>query len=149
MLRAVLAMALAIGMVGGAAAQSRPGPPHDWVLGVWTGGMFPAIETEGPACLGAATVIFTRDVVLRASSLDVAYRQRVIETAAARATGLEFRFVPVTSPPGLLGGRQPFDLGFGCPGGPDVLRVERRGPDEIAFPDCGEFPSPLKRCLTR
>ena len=37
----------------------------------------------------------------------------------------------------------------GCASGPDVLRVERRGPDEIAFPGCGEFPSPLKRCTTR
>ena len=27
--------------------------------------------------------------------------------------------------------------------------VERRGPNEIVFPNCSEFPSPLKRCTTR
>ena len=47
---------------------------------------------------------------------------------------------------GPFGGRVPPDAGFGCEGGMDVLRVERRGPDEIVFPDCREFVSPLKRC---
>jgi hypothetical protein len=48
-----------------------------------------------------------------------------------------------------MGGRLPPDIGFGCGGSPDLLRVQRRGPDEIAFPDCTDFPSPLKRCVAR
>jgi hypothetical protein len=48
-----------------------------------------------------------------------------------------------------FGGRVPPDGGFGCSGNPNLLRVERRGPDEITFPDCSEFPSPLKRCVAK
>ncbi len=131
----------------GEALAQRPAPPHDWVLGAWTGGQFPAIDTEGGACFGSPTVIFTRDVVLRATALDTAFRQRLIETVAAVPNGLEFRFAPIGRAMGAMAGRIPPDFGFGC-GNPDVLRVERRGPDEIVFPDCSEFPSPLKRCTT-
>ena len=60
--------------------------------------------------------------------------------------GLEFRFTPAQPVMSALGGRVPPDAGFGCEGNPDMLRVERRGPDEIAFPGCNEFPSALKRC---
>ena len=39
-------------------------------------------------------------------------------------------------------------VGFGCTDA-NTLRVERRGENEIVFPNCSEFPSPLKRCTTR
>lgn len=130
-------------------ARERTGPPHEWVFGVWTGGLFPAGEPDVPACFGGPTVIFTRDLVFRASLLEVAYRQRTIETVATQANGLEFRFTPAAPVVTPLGPRLPPDAGFGCSGNPNVLRVQRRGPDEIVFPDCTEFPSTLKRCVSR
>jgi len=109
-----------------------------------TGGIAPALDNEGPRCFAQPTLIFTRDIVMRASPLDIAYRQRAIETVAQTADGVEFRFIPAAAP----GGRTPSDAGFGC-AGPDLLRVERRGADEIVFPDCTQFPFPLRRCVTR
>lgn len=124
-------------------APAREGPPHAWLFGAWSGGIFPATETQGPACFGATTVIFLPDVVMRASSLDVAFRQRAVETVALTAEGVEFRLVP-------LGGqsRGVPEIGFGCGDNADLLRVARRGADEIVFTNCSEFPSPLKRCRT-
>jgi hypothetical protein len=121
-------------------------PPHAWIFGTWTGGQFPAADASGPACFGSPTVIFTRDVILRATALDLTFRQRAIETVAATANGLEFRLAPLMAAAGAAGGRIPADYGFGCGGDPNLLRVERRGPDEITFPGCSEFPSPLRRC---
>jgi hypothetical protein len=144
----VVALVLAMGG-GGAAQQPRPEPPHAWVFGSWTGGIFLPTDTEGPRCLGQPTVIFTRDIVMRAAAFDVAYRQRLIETVAAEPDALEFRFTPAQPQNTPFGPRLPPDIGFSCTGGPNVLRVERRGPDEIVFPDCAEFPSPLKRCTGR
>ncbi len=129
-----------------ALAQPRPAPPHEWAFGSWIGGQFPPGDIAGQECLGGATVIFLRDVVLRASALDVAYRQRLIETVALIPDGLEFRFVPAGPGGGAFQGRPPPDSGFSCDGNPNLLRVVRRGPDEIAFPGCLEFPSVLKRC---
>jgi hypothetical protein len=132
---------------GTPAAPERRGPPHDWAFGVWTGGAFPAPDTDAAACYANATVIILRDVVMRFSALDVAFRQRLIETVATSAGGLlEFRFVPPLPIGTPLGPRIPPDAGFSCEGGMNVLRVERLGPNEITFPDCREFPSPLKRC---
>ena len=130
-------------------AQQRQGPPHEWVFGAWTGGIFPPNDADSPACFGSPTVVFTRDIVMRASMLDTPYRQRVIETVALLPNGLEFRFLPAAPVGSALGSRLPPDFGFGCGGTPDLLRVQRRGPDEIAFPDCTDFPSPLKRCVAR
>jgi hypothetical protein len=141
----VLAAALALG--GSVMAQPGGDPPHAWVFGSWTGGVFPPGETSGPRCTGQPSVIFTRDVVMRVSVFDVAYRQRLIETVASGADALEFRFVQAPAQQGPLGARLPPDVGFGCPGGPNSLRVERRGPNEIVFPNCAEFPSPLLRCV--
>ncbi|WP_421990562.1 hypothetical protein [Roseococcus sp.] len=123
-----------------ALAQTRQGPPHEWMFGGWTGGIFPVVDTDGPACFGNATVIVTRDIVMRVSSLDVAFRQRAIETVAITPDGLEFRLVP------LGGGRPIPETGFGCDGNPNLLRVVRRGENEVIFPNCGEFPGPLQRC---
>jgi hypothetical protein len=140
----VAATVLALG--GSSVAQQGGEPPHAWVFGTWTGGIFPPGETSGSRCTGQPSVIFMRDVVLRASPFDVAYRQRLIETVAAEQNALEFRFVPVAPQSTPFGTRVPPDAGFGCPGGTNVLRVERRGPNEIVFPNCAEFPSPLQRC---
>jgi hypothetical protein len=148
----LLAGVVAVGDAGAQQQQQPPparpsGPPHGWLFGVWTGGQFPPGDTDSQACYGAATVIFLRDVVMRSSPLDVAYRQRIIETVAAMQDGgLEFRFVPAAPPGGPFGGRVPPDVGFGCDDNPNLLRIERRGPNEIAFPNCREFPSVLRRC---
>jgi hypothetical protein len=147
MRKVVLLMAVALGLGGSVAAQTGGEPPHAWAFGSWTGGIFPAGETTGARCTGQPSVIFTRDVVLRASVFDVAYRQRLIETVQATDNVLEFRLVPVPAQSGPLGSRLPPDIGFGCAGGPNSLRVERRGPNEIVFPNCADFPSPLQRCV--
>ncbi len=150
MRRAILVLAAALGLAGSAGFQQagaqQGDPPHAWVFGSWTGGIFPAGETSGPRCTGQPSVIFTRDVVMRSSMFDVSYRQRLIETVATGPDVLEFRLVPVPTQSSALGSRVPSDIGFGCPSGPNGLRVERRGPDEIVFPNCSEFPSPLVRC---
>src|SRR5574340_201466 len=69
-----------------AAKQERslvePGqPPHAWLFGTWTGGLFPVPGILSPqACLSQPVVIFTRDVVLRATLTSELYIQRVIES---------------------------------------------------------------------
>ena len=128
------------------AQSARQAPPHEWIFGSWIGGQFPPGDTQGQECQGGATVIFLRDVVLRASALEVAYRQRLIETVALIPDGLEFRFVPFGTSGGSFNNRPAPDAGFSCDNNPDLLRVRRRGPDEIAFPGCLEFPSVLRRC---
>jgi hypothetical protein len=132
------------------AQANRPGPPHEWVFGTWTGGIFPVSEVDPAACFGSPDRhLHPRPGDARAA-LDTAYHQRAIETAATLPDGgLEFRFVPAAPMARAMGGRLPPDIGFGCGGSPDLLRVQRRGPDEIAFPDCTDFPSPLKRCVAR
>jgi len=142
--RLVMAMAR---VLGGSAGAQQGDPPHAWVFGSWTGGMFPPGETSGARCTGQPAVIFTRDVVMRASIFDVPYRQRLIETVASSPDVLEFRLVPAAPQSSPLGARLPPDVGFGCAAGPNSLRVERRGPNEIVFPNCADFPSPLQRCV--
>jgi hypothetical protein len=139
---------LALAPLASASAQIGD-PPHAFLFGSWTGGLFPPGETRGPDCAGQPTVVFTRDVVLRASITDVAYRQRLVETAAGVQGGIEFRFIAVPAQQTPFGPRLPSDLGFGCPGGPNTLSVRRVSEDEIVFPDCAEFPSPLRRCVWR
>jgi len=144
-----LVVGMVLALAGSGSAQQGGEPPHAWVFGSWTGGIFPPADATGPRCTGQPTVIFTRDIVLRASPFDVAYRQRLLETVSAEPDALEFRFVPAAPQNTPFGARLPPDVGFGCPSGPNALRVERRGPDEIVFPNCAEFPSPLRRCATR
>jgi hypothetical protein len=143
--RSALRLILAAPVLASPALAQAPVAPHDWLFGSWTGGMYPATDTMGPRCTAQPTVIFTRDVVLRSGLLDPAYRQRIIETVVTRDDGATFRFSPVV-PPGAAAARLPPDIAFGCPSGPDVLEVRRLGPDEIVFPDCRDFPSPLRRC---
>jgi hypothetical protein len=121
------------------------GEPHAWLFGSWTGGTLPANPlATTQACYADPTVIFTRDIVLRTTLLDPTYTQRIIETVRATETGAEFRFRPMPRLPGVPAARQPTGT-FGC-ASPDVLTVVRLGPNEIEFPGCTEFPSPLVRC---
>ena len=130
-------------------ARAQTAPPHAWLFGTWTGGLFPAPENlPSRACLGQPVVIFTRDVVLRATLTDVIYVQRVIETARTNPNSTEFRFTPAQGGggSGLLGmNAAPLATGFGC-SDPNALHVQRKTDNEISFPGCLDFPYPLVRC---
>ena len=87
-----------------AAAQQMP--PHAWLFGTWTGGVFPPPQNMSrEACLSQPVVIFTRDLVMRATLTEQELTQRVIESARATPTGMEFRFASngMTAPDGILG----------------------------------------------
>ncbi len=132
-----------------AAAQGASLPPHAWLFGTWTGGIFPAPNgLSNQACLSQPIVVFTRDLVLRATITDQLLTQREIETARASPQGAEFRFTEAVGGTGLLGTGTAPAIGFGCES-PDTLHVQRRGDNEIAFPGCADFPNPLVRCQTR
>jgi len=137
------------------AADAGGAPPHGWLFGSWTGGLFPVNGAlTAQACLSQPVVIFTRDLVLRATLTDPMYTQREVETARATAGGTEFRFVtsrPMVAAGGgdLLGLSAPRPVpGFGCENA-DVLHVSRRSENEIAFTGCADFPYPLVRCSGR
>jgi len=150
MLAAALTLASAVPPGGSpAAAQGANLPPHAWLFGTWTGGIFPVPNgLSNQACLSQPVVIFTRDLVLRATITEQTLTQREVETARASSQGAEFRFTSVGSGSGLLGIGPGLTVGFGCDG-PDVLHVQRRGDNEIVFPGCADFPNPLVRCNTR
>lgn len=135
-----------------AVAQSAGGYPHGFLFGAWVGGIFPAPTTlNARECQANPTLIFTKDVVLRANPFDAAYSQSLVETVRDTGGGVEFRLVRVGAAPASA--RGPFSTGpdlaaghdFGC-GSPTILRVQRRGENEISFPGCTEFPYPLVRC---
>lgn len=155
----LLALLLLAGSAGTAPrpamAQTTGGPPHAWLFGTWTGGLFPVSGTlSAQMCLGQPTVIFTRDVVLRASLTEPTYTQRVVETARTGPRGTDFQFAPsvdATTVAGstLLGVAAPKEAaGFGCEN-PDTLHVERLSDNEIRFPGCKDYPNPLVRCPAR
>lgn len=130
-------------------AQSPAQPPHSWLFGTWSGGLFPAPSgMSNQACLSQPIVIFTRDLVLRATITEQTLTQREVETVRAIPGGAEFRFAATAGGSTLLGTATGPAAGFGCDG-PDVLRVQRRGENEISFPGCADFPNPLVRCQTR
>jgi hypothetical protein len=136
-------------------ARAQSGAPHAWLFGAWVGGLFPATASvSAQACLGQPTVIFTRDVVLRAQLTEPAYVQRVIVTARTVRGQTEFEFTPAVDPlaansNGLLGLDAPKAVaGFGCESD-DVLHVKRVSENEIVFPGCRDFPNPLVRCPGR
>jgi len=151
-------LSLAVTLPDAALSPARPQAapqPHAWLFGAWTGGLFPAPSgLTAETCLAQPVVIFTRDLVLRATLTDPTYTQRVIATVRATSSGFEFRFDPGASSAtaaagGVLGLAGPAqEAGFGCEG-PDVLHVQRRGANEIEFPGCADFPSPLVRCPGR
>ena len=134
-----------------ATAQNQP--PHAWLFGSWTGGLFPTpAGLPVAACLAQPVVIFTRDVVMRASLTDPTYAQRVIETAHTNPGRTDFQFSPPqeTSASGdVLGVTAPKPAtGFGCES-PNVLHVVRNSENSISFPGCADFPEPLVRCIAR
>ncbi len=128
-------------------ATAQALPPHAWLFGSWTGGLFPvAGNVPAKVCLEQPVVIFTRDVVLRATLTSSTYIQRVIETARTNPGATEFRFEPAAASGGFLGMEGASgDLGFGC-SDPNALHVQRRSDNEISFPGCVDFPYPLVRC---
>jgi hypothetical protein len=152
-LTAFLAATALLALAGAlpAVAQS-PLPPQAWLFGAWIGGLFPPPSTmSAQECLAQPVVIFTRDVVMRATIIDQIYSQRTVETARTTGNGVEFRFdrplqlaqsTPFGQPTG--GG----ETGFGCED-PDSLHVQKRGENEISFPGCQDFPYPLVRCPAR
>ena len=72
--------------------------PQAFLLGSWTGGLFPAPAVlSAEQCLLQPTVIFTRDVVLRATLTDQFYIQRLIETARGTGNGVDFHFAAAAS----------------------------------------------------
>ncbi len=131
------------------AQRARSGPPHSFLFGSWTGGLFPAPagSVTAESCLATPTVIFTRDVVLRATVADPVYLQRQIETVRTSPQGAEFRFIGQGGGPAssTLGIEPPGSTGFGCDSA-DVLHVQRRSENEIVFTGCADFPTPLVRC---
>jgi len=139
MRRLAVAAALLLVLTTPLMAQ-RPDAPIDASLfGEWVGGIFPPpVTLSARECLSQPMVIFTRDSVLHAIMTSTGYEQRAIESVRATPTGFVIQLYPDRNP-GLVG--------FGCPN-PDVLPVQRRGNDEIAFPDCSALPFPLIRCAT-
>ncbi|MBV9655474.1 MAG: hypothetical protein JOZ42_13020 [Acetobacteraceae bacterium] len=150
---ATLVLAAALSGPAGAAEPAAPAqPPHAWLFGTWTGGLFPTPSAvTAQACLSQPVVIFTRDVVLRATLTSETYTQRVIESARTSPQGAEFRFAQSAAPEtGALDFTgQPSATGFGCADGVDVLQVARKTENEIVFPNCADFPYPLIRCPAR
>jgi hypothetical protein len=151
---ACLIVTLALAALHPAPARAQGDlPPHSWLFGAWTGGLFPPPSTfSAQQCLAAPVVIFTRDLVMRAVITDQLYTQRLVETARVTAEGVEFRFVrpPAPAPAGPFNLAPPGggEVGFGCIS-PDILRVQRRTENEISFPSCTDFPYPLVRCPAR
>lgn len=126
-------------------AQAQ-GAPHGFLFGSWTGGLFPPpSQVSAQECLAQPSVIFTRDVVLRATLTDVLYIQRGIETARGTGGGLDIRFSAAPRPASGGLGLDAGGFGFGCDS-PDVLHVQRVSNNEINFPGCRDFPFPLVRC---
>jgi hypothetical protein len=140
MRRLAAAATVLLALTGPLAAQRPLALPQAALFGAWVGGIVPPpVTLSAPECLAQPIVIFTRDSVLRASMSSTAYAQRMIDSVTATATGFEIRLSSVQGPG---------DASFGC-ANPNVLPVQRRGNDEIAFPGCTEFPFPLIRCATR
>ncbi len=135
MRRAAFCLAL-LAMLGHAAAKPHPastpspapqipkGPPHAWLFGTWTGGLFPVLDGKlAEDCHTQPTVGFGKDLVTHASLLGGAMSEQTIETVRTTPTGAEFRFAP--------GGDA--SSSFGCES-PNVLHVARENSNKINFP---------------
>jgi hypothetical protein len=120
-----------------ARTQAHPAaPPHAWLFGVWTGGLFPVLDgMAAQDCKAQPTVVFARDTVGHSTLLGNTLIQRVIETVRTTPAGAEFRFTPGSEAGG----------GFGCDD-PNTLHVARESADVVVFPRCTAFPYPLHRC---
>ncbi|MBW4023397.1 MAG: hypothetical protein HIU92_09705 [Proteobacteria bacterium] len=141
----VLAGALlaAVAVPQSEAAQSAP--PHAWLFGAWAGGILPAPPHMSPAeCEARATFVVTQDVVIHSTLTHPDAIENLIASVRGTPDGTIFLLSPSQTKPDVIAGI-PQDLGFGCPDA-NVLRVVRVGPNEIRFPDCTGFPTPLVRC---
>ncbi len=126
-------------------ATAQGMPPHAWLFGAWAGGILPAPPgMDAQECEARATFVVTRDVVIHSTLTHPAAIENLIASVRGTPEGTIFALAPTDTKPQTIAGL-PDDLGFGCPQA-DVLRVVRVGPNEIRFPDCTDFPSPLVRC---
>ena len=144
---AAVAALLALAAVLPASAARKPtqppsqvsGPPHAWLFGTWTGGLFPVLDgMTAQDCSTQPTVVFSKDDVSHATLLGTTMARRAVETVRTTPAGAEFRFTPVPDPA----------AGFGCEN-PDELHVARTSANVISFPRCSAFPYPLERCPAR
>jgi hypothetical protein len=126
-------------------ASAQGVPPHAWLFGAWAGGILPAPpDMSGAECDARAAFVVTRDMVIHSTLTHPAAIENLIASVRGTPDGTIFALAPSTTKPETIAGLAD-DLGFGCPQ-PDVLRVVRVGRNEIRFPDCADFPSPLVRC---
>ena len=145
MAKTLLAAALLAGAALPLPAVAQGAPPHAWLFGAWAGGILPAPPDMAPGeCDARATFVVTRDAVIHSTLTHPTAIENLIASVRGTPDGTIFALAPTTTKPENLAGL-PDDLGFGCPQ-PEVLRVVRVGPNEIRFPDCNDFPSPLVRC---
>jgi hypothetical protein len=120
-------------------------PPHAWLFGAWAGGVLPAPPGMSAAeCDARASFVVTRDMVIHSTLTHQTAIENLIASVRGTPDGTIFALAPTDAKPEVVAGL-PDDLGFGCPQ-PGILRVVRVGPNEIRFPDCAGFPSPLVRC---
>jgi hypothetical protein len=125
--------------------QAQGVPPHAWLFGAWAGGILPAPPNmRASECEARATFVVTRDVVVHSTLTHPTAIENLIASVRGTPDGTIFALAPTDAKPETIAGITD-DLGFGCPHA-DVLRVVRVGPNEIRFPDCTGFPSPLVRC---
>ncbi|GAB0112703.1 hypothetical protein [Acidisoma sp. C75] len=142
---ALLAAGLLASLFPAIPGRAQGAPPHAWLFGTWAGGILPAPAHMTLAeCTAHATFAVSQDVVMHSTLMHPAPIQNLIVSVRGTPDGTIFLLAPPNEKPAVIGG-VPEDLGFGCPQ-PNVLRVVRTGPNEIRFPDCTGFPSPLVRC---
>ena len=141
---------LLLGAVVAGVALPSPGmaqgmPPHAWLFGTWAGGILPAPSgMSARECQDSATFVVTRDAVIHSTLTHPEAIENLIASVRGTPNGTIIALAPTDVKPQAIAGL-PDDLGFGCPQS-DILRVVRIGPNEIRFPDCTGFPSPLVRC---
>lgn len=141
----LLVSAIASGVASPGPVMAQGAPPHAWLFGAWAGGIYPAPPNMSAAeCEARATFVVTRDAIIHGTLTHPEAIQNLIESVRGTPNGTIFALAPTDSKPETIAGI-PEDLGFGCPQ-PDILRVVRVGANEIKFPDCAGFPSPLVRC---
>jgi hypothetical protein len=138
----MLAMLAGLGVAAAKPRASSPaqqppnGPPHAWLFGTWTGGLFPVLDgMTAEDCRTQPTVRFSKDIVAHANLLGGATTQQTIVTVRTTPTGAEFHFVPGATA----------STSFGCED-PALLHVTRESNNTISFPHCTAYPYPLERC---
>jgi hypothetical protein len=146
--RFLAALALLAGLAGTvlspASALAADAPPHAWLYGSWAGGLYPApSDMTAAECNAHPTFIVTQDAVLHATLAQPGFVQNLIASVRGTPQGTVFTLAPsgAEAPPGSL----PGIADFGCADS-TTLRVVKSGANQIAFPGCTAFPSPLVRC---